>query len=172
MDMMEEYLITSATVGLFPNFHPWLQTKTLDWDGEFYIEDKPLDAISNSCLHYGASYEGRKKSIVHRTNFKQKTPMIISEAQGMIMIPTHSPDHMYCAWLMYHHIHKVIPNGTGCTILFHNNVKVDLTISAAVMRQQMQKAAVIYNLFCTDQKINFSFMMDPKKRKKRKKEEK
>ncbi|MGY3716256.1 competence protein ComK [Sutcliffiella cohnii] len=160
---MDEYIINSSTIAILPHFHPFLQTQVLEWEGEYNVKEKPLYIINKNCLHYGSSYIGRREAIVHRTNYKQKTPILLSESQELIIIPTHSPEHMDCVWLMFHQVHKVASINSGSTITFHNGRELSLPVSAEVIHQQMQKASVIHSLFCTNQK--FSFMVDKRKKK-------
>ncbi|AST91068.1 hypothetical protein BC6307_07145 [Sutcliffiella cohnii] len=155
--MKDEYTITSSTIAILPHFHPFLQTRVLEWDGEYYVKEKPFYIINNNCLHYGASYEGRREAVIHRTNYKQKTPILLSESQELIIIPTHSPEHMDCVWIMFHQIKKITSTPAGSTIVFHNGEELPLPISAEVIHQQIQKASVIHSLFCTNQMFSFSF---------------
>lgn len=165
MDMMDEYTITSRTIAILPHFHPFLQTQVLEWEGDYYVKEKPQYVINKSCLYYGASFVGRREAIVYRTNYKQKTPILLSESQELIIIPTHSPEHIDCVWLMFHQIHKVASSNTGSSITFHNGMELPFPVSAEVIHQQIQKASVIHSLFCTNQKFSFSFMVDKRKKK-------
>ncbi|AST91066.1 hypothetical protein BC6307_07130 [Sutcliffiella cohnii] len=79
----------------------------MEWEGDYYVKEKPQYVINNSCLYYGASYIGGREAIVHRTNYKQKTPILLSESQDLILIPTYSPEHMVCVWFMFHQISRV-----------------------------------------------------------------
>lgn len=166
MSVLEEYYMNSTTIALLPHFHPVYQTKIINWEGEYLTKDRPFEILARSCLELGADYDGRRRAIVAKTNYKQKTPIHLSESLGLIAVPTRSPESIECAWIMYHHIHTVFPTGVKkCKIRFHNGLQIELNISAASMQQQIQKAAVIYSLFCTDQHLNFSFMLDPRRRK-------
>ncbi|QFT90820.1 Competence transcription factor [Bacillus sp. THAF10] len=133
----------------------------------FYTTDRPIDILARSCIQFGASYDGRREATIKLTNYVQKTPVLISEVLGIIALPTHTPEHPDCTWIMYHQIKEVIQTNTNthCTLRFHNYTKLEIPISTQTMRQQTQKAAVIYSIFCTEQRISYSFVVDGRKRK-------
>jgi competence protein ComK len=158
MNIINDYTISLSTIAIVPNFHPQYQTMIIDLEGIFYSNDKPGEIISRSCLTYGASYDGRRDAAIYLANYIQKTPILISEANGSIAIPTHSPDHDDCTWIMLHHIKEIKSTTKSCCqIKFHNYTDLEVKISSLTIRQQIQKAAVIYSIFCTKQKISYSF---------------
>ncbi|CAG9621235.1 competence protein ComK [Sutcliffiella rhizosphaerae] len=161
MQIINDYTITENTIAIEPHIHPQYQTKISDLEGTFYTSERPIEILARSCIHFGASYDGRREAAIKFTHFIQKTPVLISEVLGIIALPTHSPDHPDCTWIMYHQIKEVIHTSTShqCHLLFHNYKKLQIPISSQTMRQQTQKAAVIYSIFCTGQRIKFSFVV-------------
>ncbi|WP_157842656.1 competence protein ComK [Bacillus alkalisoli] len=165
MEVMNDYLMDTSTYALLPYFHEKYQTKIIDEDGIYYSEERPEEILRRSCLTYGASYEGRRDSVIYMTNYVQKTPILTLQEEKVISIPTHSPDHMDCAWIMYHQIRQLVPTDKNrCIIKLRNYTEIEVQASHQTMKQQMQKAAVIYSLFCTKQQISYSFMVDGRKR--------
>lgn len=157
MNIINDYMISLSTIAIVPHRHPQYQTMIIDVEGIFYTSERSEQIISRSCITNGASYNGRRDAAIYLLNYIQKTPILISEADGMIAIPTHSPDREECAWIFYHHIKKVKTNEkNGCIIQFHNYRNLELKVSSQTMRQQIHKAAVIYSIFCI-KKIHFSF---------------
>ncbi|NLP51849.1 hypothetical protein HC179_14160 [Bacillus sp. RO1] len=66
---------------------------------------------------------------------------------------------------MYHQIKEVIhTKHTSCYLKFHNYTEMQVSVSSQTMRQQIHKAAVIYSIFCTEQKISYSFITDGRRR--------
>ncbi|WP_157842657.1 competence protein ComK [Bacillus alkalisoli] len=164
-----EYYIGPTTIAILPHYHHEYQTKILDAEGTFFTTERPLQIIERSCLKYGADYNGRRNAAVYHTNYKQKTPLLLSGAQRLVLIPTHSPEHMHCMWIMFHQIASVESTGEDTSDVMCNHfVDLQLNISSQTMRTQIQKAAVIYSIFCTDQKVGFSFMVNGRRPVKRK----
>lgn len=169
VNVNNEYYIHSNTVAVLPHYHHRYQTKILDAEGTYFAEERPIDVINRSCLKYGADYTGRRNAAVYHTNYKQKTPILLSGAQSLVIIPTHSPEHMHCKWIMFHQIASVESTGEEtCDVMCNHFVDLQLNISAQTMRTQIQKAAVIYSIFCTDQKVGFSFMVNGRRPTKKK----
>jgi competence protein ComK len=165
MEILNDYMISQSTIAIVPHFHPQYQTKIIDVEGVYYSSDRPSGILSRSCFKFGASYDGRREAAMHLTNFIQKTPILISEVLGIIALPTHSPDHDDCAWIMYHQIKEVMQTKrTYCLLRFHNYTELEVSISSQTMRQQIHKAAVIYSIFCTEQRISYSFVVDGRKK--------
>ncbi|WP_096154040.1 competence protein ComK [Bacillus sp. FJAT-45066] len=158
MDIITEYKINPQTIAMLPNFHPIYQTKIIE-EESIYVTEERIDSILNrNCLDYGASITGRREAIIHKTNYVQKTPILISETLKLIIFPTHSPENMNCAWFMYHQIKRVTPiDKNRCEIVMHNTTKLEAQVSYQALLQQIHKSAVIFSLFCTEQTINFSF---------------
>ncbi|WP_223701125.1 competence protein ComK [Sutcliffiella deserti] len=165
MNIISEYTISHTTIAILPNLHPEYQTMIIDMEGIFYTKDRSGVILNRSCLKYGASYDGRKEAATHLTNYVQKTPILISEVEGIIALPTHSPEHEDCAWILYHQIKEIKPSKrTCCMIKFHNYTELEVKISSQTMRQQIQKASVIYSIFCTEQRISYSFVVEKGRR--------
>ena len=158
MDIITEYKINPQTIAMLPNFHPTYQTKIIEEENTFFTEEKIDSILNRSCMDYGASITGRREAIINKTNYVQKTPILISETLKLIAFPTHSPDNMNCAWFMYHQIKRITPiDKNRCEIVMHNAMKIEVEVSYQALLQQIHKSAVIFSLFCTEQTINFSF---------------
>ncbi|MGY3716252.1 competence protein ComK [Sutcliffiella cohnii] len=89
------------------SFHPFLQTQDSEWERENFSKENSQYIINKNRLHYEATYFGQREAILHRTNYIQKTPILLSESQELIIIPTHSPEHMDCILFMLYQICKV-----------------------------------------------------------------
>ncbi|WP_096156459.1 competence protein ComK [Bacillus sp. FJAT-45066] len=141
MEVMNDYLMDTSTYALLPYFHERYQTEIIDEDGIYYSEERPEEILRLSYLTYGASYEGRRDSVIYMTNYVQKTPILTFQEEKVISIPTHSPDHMDCAWIMYHQIRQLVPtNRNSCIIKLRNYTEIEVQASHQTMKQQMQKA--------------------------------
>ncbi|WP_096156453.1 competence protein ComK [Bacillus sp. FJAT-45066] len=169
VNVNNEYYISSTTIAVLPHYHHRFQTKIIDAEDTYYAEECPFEVINRSCMKYGADYTGRRNAAVYHTNYKQKTPLLISESLRLVAIPSHSPDHTDCTWIMFHQIANINAlDQETCEVMCNYFTDLKLNISAQTMRTQVQKAAVIYSIFCTDQKIGFSFMVDGRRPVKRK----
>ncbi|WP_404469075.1 competence protein ComK [Sutcliffiella horikoshii] len=166
MEIVNEYLINQRTIAIQPHLHPQYQTKIIDMEGIYYTSERPAEILARSCVKYGATFDGRRDVAMKLTNFIQKTPLLVAEVYKIIALPTHSPEHKDCAWIMFHQIMEVIHTKQSiCRLKFHNHTEIEFPVSSQTIRQQIQKAAVIYSIFCTELKISYSFIItDGKKR--------
>ena len=165
MDIITEYKIHSQTIAMLPNFHPVYQTKIIEEENTFYTEEKIDSILNRSCMDYGASITGRREAIISKTNYVQKTPILISGTDKLIVVPTHSPDNMKCTWFLYHQMKRITPlDKNRCEIVMHNSMKIEVKVSYQALLQQIHKSAVIFSLFCTEQTINFSFQVNGRRK--------
>jgi len=146
--MKEDYIIGPDTMLILPLLKDQqIYSRIIEMNEEFICAKKPLDIIKNSCIYYGASFEGRKEATIALTNMKNKTPIIISHTLSLFYFPTasvHKPD---CSWISLEHVlfYKRAQNNT-CMITFRNRINYDLDISAHIFNNQMLKTTHLKNL--------------------------
>ncbi|WP_054861312.1 competence protein ComK [Gracilibacillus sp. JCM 18860] len=72
--MRSNYRITPDTMAIFPLYDVMYQSSILEYHQTVTSEEKPFDIIKENCLHHGSSYQGRKASVQHHLDFRQKNP--------------------------------------------------------------------------------------------------
>lgn len=86
---MISYEINRNTMALIPINDD--QTKIIEKDNIFIINDNIMNIIKNSCEYFGSSYLGRKEGTKKLTGITHKSPIIIEESNKLIYFPTESP---------------------------------------------------------------------------------
>ncbi|WP_100333091.1 competence protein ComK [Bacillus alkalisoli] len=88
----------------------------------------------------GADYTGRRNAAVYHTNYKQKTPLLISESLRLVAIPSHSPDYPDCTWIMFHQIANINSlDQETCKVMCNYFTDINLNISAQTMQPKSKK---------------------------------
>ncbi|WP_010200036.1 competence protein ComK [Bacillus sp. m3-13] len=168
MNVIQQYQISLTTMALLSNRHPQYQTKIIDIEGDFLTDETAREILHRGCLNDCCTYEGRRVATIYFTNYIQKTPILIDEAEGIIAIPTHSPDQDACCWLFLQHLkHVEAVSPTKCIVVFNNLEELVLDVSASTIYEQVKKASVILTRFCSSKQFNFS--LNPKVKRSRNK---
>ena len=81
-------------------------TKIIETDNEYLINDSSLKVLEHSCEYFGSSYEGRKEGTKKLLGITHKSPIIIEESRKIIFFPTTSPDNYNCIWINLEKIDK------------------------------------------------------------------
>ncbi|WP_053073759.1 competence protein ComK [Bacillus sp. LL01] len=161
LHVVYQYRIGLTTMALLSHRHPQYQTQIKDMEGDFMTDDTAREILHRGCLDDSCTYDGRRIATIHFTNYIQKTPILIDQAEGIIAIPTHSPDQETCCWLFLHHLsHVESVSSTRCIVVFNNHDRLALNVSAITIYEQVKKAAVVLTRFCSNKQFNFS--LNPK----------
>ncbi|GGE27789.1 hypothetical protein GCM10011391_02840 [Pullulanibacillus camelliae] len=107
------YEITQDTVAILATRHIDYATIVLEPDQQLYINKKPLQLIKSACLDGGASYDGRRKAVIHHMGAQKKwnkVPIPIYPLEWIYAFPTHAPDYEECYWIFYLHVKTILPH--------------------------------------------------------------
>ena len=85
---MISYEINCNTMALIPIDEN--NTKIIERNKIFIINNNIMDIIKNSCEYFGSSYLGRKEGTKNLTGITHKSPIIIEESNKLIYFPTES----------------------------------------------------------------------------------
>lgn len=141
---MISYEINRNTMALIPISDD--QTKIIERDRIFIIEENIMDIIKNSCEYFGSSYLGRKEGTKKLTGITHKSPIIIEESNNMIYFPTESPRLNSCSWINFNKIKNYVNNNGKATIIFDNNRVLDLNISYGILDNQVLRSSKLESI--------------------------
>ena len=141
---MISYEINRNTMALIPISDD--QTKIIERDRIFIIDENIMDIIKNSCEYFGSSYLGRKEGTKKLTGITHKSPIIIEESNNMIYFPTESPRLNSCSWINFNKIKNYFNNNGKATIVFDNNRILDLNISYGVLDNQVLRSSKLESI--------------------------
>ena len=141
---MISYEINRNTMALIPISDD--QTKIIERDRIFIIEENIMEIIKNSCEYFGSSYLERKEGTKKLTGITHKSPIIIEESNNMIYFPTESPRLNSCSWINFNKIKNYFNNNGKATIVFDNNRILDLNISYGVLDNQFLRSSKLESI--------------------------
>ena len=116
-------------------------TKIIETDNEYVINDSSLKVLEHSCEYFGSSYEGRKEGTKKLLGITHKSPIIVEESRKIIFFPTTSPEKEECIWINLEKINKFykLDNKKSC-IEFKNGDKIEFDISYGSLSNQIMRA--------------------------------
>ena len=149
-------IITESTMALLPHYTNTghLQCTMLETFGEIRVEESPSSVLNESCVYYGGSFDGSLKSARRILKRQKNLPIMVSLTLEYCMIPLGSPMKKDTAWVAAQHIQDIDSDGAHSIITFHNQVKLEVNISEAVLEHRINKAARIINTYRLRQKMS------------------
>ncbi len=141
---MISYEINRNTMALIPINDD--QTKIIERNKIFIINENIMEIIKNSCEFFGSSYLGRKEGTKKLTGITHKSPIIIEESNNIIYFPTESPRLNSCSWIGFNNIKKCINNNGKGTIIFDNDKSLDLDISYNSLDNQVLRSSKLESI--------------------------
>ncbi|MFD2656625.1 competence protein ComK [Gracilibacillus thailandensis] len=145
--MIKDYRITRKTLAIVPNKDIFYQSKIIEREKEIYHSSSPFPIIKENCMHYGAAYDGRKKSVQHHLNFHQKTPIPVSPSKGIYTFPTEAPENDNCCWLFFHGVKYIFNNTENTIVLFINEKWLTLDTSTYTLKTQYDRTGMCKVVF-------------------------
>jgi len=117
------------------------ETKIIENDKEYIINQNIFKIIENSCEYFGSTYEGRKMGTKKLLGITHKSPIIIEESQRLIFFPTTSPDRDECIWINLSHIQKYKEKDNNFSeITFKNGDILEIDMSIGSLTNQILRA--------------------------------
>src|SRR5699024_10999371 len=106
-DVLPTYRITDKTYALIPTRTVHHQSKVIEKDKVYYVNQSPLEIINLNYLLNGSDYRGRRQAISYHLNFTRKTPIAINKT--LHAFPTHSIKDFDCIWIISKQIAYIKP---------------------------------------------------------------
>src|SRR5699024_5763014 len=121
------------------------QTKVIEEDHTYYVNQSPLELIKLNCLLNGSDFTGRAKSITYHLNFKRMSPVAINKK--LHAFPTHSLAYFDCIWIFLKQIAYTKQNVNKFMIVFKNYAEFPFLISSHILEKQILRCYAVSNLF-------------------------
>lgn len=121
------YGIHHGTFAIIPQ---GMKTKVLEKNRTRYIYDKSTMIMDDNCRANGSTLEGRQKGSAYLIGTSYKPPIIISELERIIFIPTHSSRNKECIWLNLNAIlnyEELSKNKVEVKFLNHKSIIIDMS---------------------------------------------
>lgn len=135
---MISYEINCDTLALVPVTEN--ETKIIERNNVFIVNQPVMEIIENSCEYFGSSYLGRHEGTKKLIGITHKAPIIIEETKNLIYFPTSSPRLFDCIWISLNNIKTYESKNGGTELLFNNNKKINLNVSFGSFDNQVLRA--------------------------------
>ncbi|NEU30296.1 competence protein [bacterium LRH843] len=143
-NVLPNYEIHQDTVALIPAYHPDYDTIVIERYQRLCVKKTPLQLIKLASIEGGADYDGRRKSVIHKTGAKHKVPIPVNPNEQIYAFPTHSASQHKCAWIFYYHVKTIKPSNKKLNhsiITFNNGTTLPLDVSFTSLRRQMKRTS-------------------------------
>ncbi|MDE5540147.1 MAG: competence protein ComK [Bacilli bacterium] len=132
------YLINDKTLALIPSKN---KTKVIEFYHTITVNTEVKEIIARNCEMNGSSLEGRQKGSSYLIGTSYKPPIILSEKDNLILVPTHSNRNHLCSWIILSNLLNYYPYSAKSVLIeFQNNQKIVLNISYSVFDNQILRA--------------------------------
>lgn len=142
---MKNYIINKNTCAVLPSYKGSTMM-SLKGTSEFLVPTKIV--ISDSCKHYGSSLEGRLCGTKYLTGLSYKSPIMLSELNDIVMLPTASIRSDDCVWLSLYNIDGYYPEkDKKVKVIFINGEELIINVSYGIFDKQVLRANRLATLF-------------------------
>ncbi len=137
---MVEYEINESTNAIIPISET--QTKVIEDDNTYQVNQKAIKIIDDSCKYFGSSYSGRFEGAKKLLGPKiYKAPIIVEETKELIYFPTGSARAHDCTWISLKKVKEIKKSNFTSIVKFKNNQEIELDISFESLNNQLLRAS-------------------------------
>ncbi len=143
--VVDDYEVSMETLAFKPAFQLDFYTIVIEMHQVIAVRKTPIELMKSACLDGGASYEGRRKAVLHKLGTINKAPIPVDPLNLIYAIPTHAPNHPNCIWLFFQHIKYIQedPKNKGSSLVyFPNHIVVPTTASRATLLKQIERTSL------------------------------
>lgn len=142
---MSNYEINVETLAIIP--YGYGKSKVYEYDREFIVNDIPGNIISDSCLFFGSSIEGRREAVKNILGVDMKVPILIEDTNNIIFFPITSCINKNSIWISYQNLVKYSKIDKFSTVLyFYNNKKITIDIKYNLIDNQVIRCIKLESL--------------------------
>ena len=138
---MNKYEINSSTLALIALDN--LNTKVLEENNIYIVNQSVKEIINHSCKYFGSSYLGRYEGTKEIIGINYKSPIIIEESKYIIFFPTNSVRNKKCNWISLNMIKDYKKYNNTSKVIFKNNVELILDISYGSLENQILRSTLL-----------------------------
>lgn len=138
---MESYELNEETYAVIGNLQG--NTKIIEKDDEYIINNTAYRIMDDSCQYYGSSYSGRLKASKKILDCSYKLPILVEETSRLIFFPIKSSLLEDCCWINLNCIKKVQRCGKNTKIIFQNEKEILVNVSKLSIDNQIYRATLL-----------------------------
>jgi len=135
-----KYEISKVTLAIVPNE----KTTSLVYEDKerYLVNQTPFEIMEDSCLYFGSTYNGRKEGARSILGAEYKVPIIVDEADNLIVFPTTSPLSSDCIWISLNHLKNYEKlDSYNTKIVFDNDKEIIVPSSYRSIENQVSRAS-------------------------------
>ncbi len=133
-----EYVITEETLAVISC--GLKDTRIIEKERDFHICCSWKKILNDSCLYYGASFQGRLEGSKYLLEKGYKIPIVVSEGKDLIFIPLMSGEDCHGIWISFHNVIKYAGNQDETTVYFSHDKRICVPVSNYIFDSQFLKA--------------------------------
>ncbi len=138
--MIMKYEFNKGTLAVMPNDED--SSLVYEDENRYIIQEKAYKIMDDSCRYFGSTYEGRKNGSKEILGAEYKVPIIVEDANNLIVFPTTSPFSEDCVWISLKRVKNIKKIDLFNTkILFDNNVEIIVPCSFRSIENQLSRAS-------------------------------
>lgn len=142
---MTKYTINKKTTALIPAKQIAYETLIIEQQETYLHKEPALNIIEATCKEDWSSYNTRRNITIEKTGYIQKTPIPVNIKQRIIAVPTHSPNHIDCIWIILNKHIKLNKNGNHIELITNNDT-ITLNASIHTIENQIRRGIYVHNL--------------------------
>lgn len=109
----------------------------------FMIKIDCFKFLKKCCYCFGHSYSIQRQFIIDKFDYSIKTPIVVSEYNGIIVFPTSSPSSKECIWLSYNNIDRYIKEENGTKVYFNGGKTLKFNVPYRIIDNQITRCIKI-----------------------------
>ena len=117
--ILDSYEVNLETLMIAP--YGAATSKVYEYDGEFIVKMPPLTIIKNSCMFFGATFEGRRDATKTIIGINKKVPIVIEDSRNIIFFPISSCINRSSTWVSYQNLLNYFKVDSNRSKLFFKN---------------------------------------------------
>lgn len=143
---MTIYRINQKTTALVPAKQIGYETRIIEKGDQYYVTDTALEILETTCREDWASYEIRRNIVGEKTGYIQKTPIPVNINDRIVAVPTHSPNHIDCIWIILNKHTQLKRNNDQIELIINDDKTITLNASIHTIENQIKRGISVHRL--------------------------
>ncbi|SFE10446.1 competence protein ComK [Lentibacillus persicus] len=146
------YIISRKTKAIMKKDSTYFRSRILESGKEIESVYSPEQIIDHSCLLYGSTLDGRRKSAQKILKLHSKVPLSVVPDKGVYMLPTNASRSKENVWLSYYHIKEFEQHDNRTYVTFQDGSGMYVSTSETSLNKQSERTGALIA------KLNRSFI--------------
>jgi competence protein ComK len=150
--------------------HGKLCTLVRETEKTFIVDKSPTEILEESICWVGYDFKGAMLASKRLLGDIQMCPIMANPIERIVLFPTQSYKHVETIWLNPAHIRRTTSINGQTLVRFTNGTKLLIPSRLSSFNTKIQNAEQLEDMTSRGPNRTFSFILDPKKRKRQKKQ--